>query len=86
MEQCPMLIGIIRRPSRENDAFSEPLYESEILLIGDELMRTPEPLNLERLLDQLIVFKEEFDKNEENFVRVYDVLISIPTINFILAI
>ncbi len=86
MEECPMLIGILRRPSQEDDPFVEPSYEFEILLMGDRLVRSSEQLNLESLFDQLIVFKEEFDENEENYVSIYYVLIHILIINFILAI
>jgi len=86
MEECPMLIGILRRPSQEDEPFVEPSYEFEILLMGDRLVRSSEQLNLESLFDQLIVFKEEFDENEENYVSIYYVLIHILIINFILAI
>jgi hypothetical protein len=86
MEECPMLIGILRRPSQEDDPFVEPSYEFEILLMGDRLVRSSEQLNLESLFDQLIVFKEEFDENEENYVSIYYVLIHILIINFILSI
>jgi len=68
MDQCPMLIGILRLPSNENGSFLKPLYEPNILLLGDVLVRTNERLDLESLLYQLIVFKEQFNKNEQYLV------------------
>ncbi|CAF4653658.1 unnamed protein product [Rotaria sp. Silwood1] len=73
MEECPMLIGIMRKSSGEKDSFSASQYEFKILLKGNILMHTHRILNLETLSDTLFTFKEEFDKNEQqlsfNFVR-----------------
>ncbi len=63
-----MLIGVMRRIPMENDSSSSLEYEANEILIDDVLVSTDEQLNLETLLCQLIVFKEEFDKNEEYLV------------------
>jgi len=68
MDQCPMLIGIVRQVSMENNSFIK--YQSEVLLIDDVLVRTNEEFDPEILLYQLIVFKKEFDKNEQYFVNI----------------
>jgi hypothetical protein len=73
-KQYPMLIGITRQPSGRDDPFIEPSYKFEVLLSGHDLVRTSELLNLEGLLYQLIIFKKEFDENEENFVSVLSYL------------
>ncbi len=69
MDQCPMLIGIMRQISMENNSFLK--YQSEVLLSDDVLLRTNEQLDPEKLVDQLIVFKEEFNKNEKYLVNIY---------------
>ncbi len=68
MDQCPMLIGIVRQVSMENNSFIK--YQSEVLLIHDFLVRTNEEFDPEILLYQLIVFKKEFDKNEQYLVNI----------------
>lgn len=61
-----MLIGVRRPLSMRNDSFPED--KPEVLLAGDVLVRTNQELDLESLLYDLIVFKEEFDKNERYLV------------------
>jgi hypothetical protein len=68
MDQCPMLIGIVRQFSMENNSFIK--YQSEVLLMNDVLLRTNEEFDPEILLYQLIAFKEEFDGNEKYFVNI----------------
>ncbi len=68
-EQCPMLIGIMRRSAGARDwSLTSYEYEVEILLNGDTLTRTQEKLTCESLLRELINFKEEFDENEQALV------------------
>ncbi len=86
MELCPMLIGIKRGFSKENNSYSSIQYESKLLLIGDDLVQTFQQLNLETLLDQLITFKVECDENEQSFVRISYVIIRRFIIHFILGI
>jgi hypothetical protein len=62
--QYPMLIGVMRRSSREFQ------YELKVLLQGDTLMDTQQKLNLETLVNQLIGFKESFDVNEQSLVGI----------------
>ncbi len=64
-----MLIGIMRQISMENNSFLK--YQPEVLLSGDVLLRTNEEFDLEILLYQLIIFKQEFDKNEKYLVNTY---------------
>ncbi|CAF3619994.1 unnamed protein product [Rotaria sp. Silwood1] len=70
---CPILIGIMRRSSEENDSSLASSYEFKILLTGDMLMHDHRTLNTEALSDMLVTFKKEFDENEQylsfNFVR-----------------
>ena len=63
-----MLIGIMRQISMENNSLLK--YQPEILLKDDVLVRTNEEFDPEILLYQLIVFKEEFDKNEKYLVNI----------------
>jgi len=84
MDQCPMLIGIVRQISMENNSFIK--YQSELLLINDVLVRTNEEFDPEILLYQFIVFKEEFDKNEKYLVNIFYVLIHISITDIILVI
>ncbi|CAF1061974.1 unnamed protein product [Rotaria sordida] len=64
-EQCPMLIGIMRRSARAKDWSLTSEYEVKILLNGDTLTCTQEKLTRETLLGELINLKEEFDENEQ---------------------
>ncbi len=84
MDQCPMLIGIMRQISMGNNSFLK--YQPEVLLMNDVLLRTNEEFDLERLLYQLIAFKKEFDKNEQYLVNIYQTLIHISITNIILVI
>ena len=82
--QCPMLIGIKREFSLENNFLAK--YEIEELLQDGISVRTDEEVDFEILLYQLIVFKEEFDRNERYLVRNQHVLIDILAIHLILVI
>ncbi|CAF3792056.1 unnamed protein product [Rotaria sordida] len=67
-EQCPMLIGIMRRSARTKDWSLTGEYEVKLLLNGDTLTRTQERSTYETLLRELIIFKEEFDDNEQALI------------------
>ncbi|CAF3673327.1 unnamed protein product [Rotaria sordida] len=69
-EQCPMLIGIMRRSARAKDWSLTSEYEVKILLNGDTLTCTQEKLTRETLLGELINLKEEFDENEQILVSL----------------
>ncbi|CAF1303550.1 unnamed protein product [Rotaria sordida] len=47
------------------ESFTECEYEVKLLLNGDTLTRTQERSTYETLLRELIIFKEEFDDNEQ---------------------
>ncbi len=68
MEQCPMLIGIMRR-STEGKGWLSPFdYQCTILQQGNTLARTQVESSGERLLNELIIFKEQCDENEKVLV------------------
>jgi len=81
-----MLIGIMQRSPRENDPFPESKYEYKELLKGNSLIHTPRKLNLETLFDQLVVFKEEFDENEQYLVSICYIILYTYIQNSILVI
>ena len=68
VDQFPMLIGAMTSCAMHNNQCCE--YVPEILLIDDVLVRTSEILELELLFYQLILFKEEFQKNVRYLVSV----------------
>ena len=63
-----MLIGITGQFSLENEFFFK--YQPEVLLMDDVLMRTNVEFELEILFYQLIVFRQEFQKNEKYLVSI----------------
>ncbi len=71
IDQCPMLIGVMRGILITYDSFSPSQYIPEILLLENVLVCNDEELNLEALFYQLIVFKQEFDKNEKYLVSFF---------------
>ena len=64
--QCPILIGVMKSLVITNESFVE--YVPEVLLIDEVLTRTNADFDLELLLNQLILFKEEFDENNRYLV------------------
>lgn len=68
INQCPILIGVMRTFTMNNDSLYT--YETELLLVEDVLVRTNEEYELELLLYQLILFREEFIKNERYLVSM----------------
>ena len=69
-EQCPMLIGIMRRSARAKDWSLTSEYKVKLLLNGDTLTCTQDNSTRETLLWELINFKEEFDENEQALVSL----------------
>jgi hypothetical protein len=59
-----MLIGIIRPAAREKNWS----YECRLLLQGDTLTYTKEKFSPQLVVDELTIFKEECDDNEQAFV------------------
>ncbi len=82
VEQCPMLIGIMRRFEGEKGSSLTSDYEFKSLLTGDTLTRTSEKSTRERLLRELIIFKKKCDDNEQALVSLF-VILHIFLINFI---
>ncbi|CAF1142598.1 unnamed protein product [Adineta steineri] len=65
-EQCPMLIGIMRRSAKDKYWTSKSEYQFKVLLKGDTLMCIQQKSNRERLLNELAIFKGECDRNERS--------------------
>jgi hypothetical protein len=70
VEECPMLIGIMRRSAGENGWSFTSEYEFKSLLNGDTLLRTQEKSTRKTLLRELIIFKEKCDDNEQALVNL----------------
>jgi hypothetical protein len=71
IDQCPMLIGIMRTLDLEKYESLKSRYQFRLLLENNKLIRTQEKVNLERLLNELIIFKEQSDENEQNLVKFF---------------
>ncbi len=67
--QCPMLIGIMQTLNIEKCESLKSKYQFRLLLENNKLTRTKEKVTLERLLNELITFKEQFDENQQNLVK-----------------
>ena len=67
-EDYPMLIGIGRCTPEEKLWFSPPDYRYQVLLKGDRLARNREEATEKSVLNELKIFKEEFDRNEIDLV------------------
>ncbi|CAF3864351.1 unnamed protein product [Rotaria sp. Silwood1] len=65
-QRCPMLIGIMPRPAGKKGWLISSEYKLESILEWNMLTRTQEKLNRETLKNELIIFKKEFDDNEQN--------------------
>jgi len=70
VKQCPILIGVMQRSPGEEDWSLISEYEFKLLFKNDTLVWTEEKLTRETFLRELIVFKEEFDDNEQLLVSV----------------
>jgi hypothetical protein len=69
--QCPMLIGIMRTSSIGKDWSFKARYRFTLLLENNMLICTQIELTRERLLNELISFKEQSDRNEQNLVKFF---------------
>ena len=65
-EECPMLIGIMRRSAKDTNWPWKSKYQFRSLLKGNTLIRTQVESSLERLLNELAIFKEQCDDNEDS--------------------
>ncbi|CAF3646735.1 unnamed protein product [Rotaria sp. Silwood1] len=63
--QCPIVFGVMRRSAGEKGWPLISEYEFKLLLKDDILIQTQEKLTREAFLRELIIFKEEFDHNEQ---------------------
>jgi len=81
-----MLIGIMRRSTEKKGCLSTFDYECTLLQQGDTLISTGVKSDRGRLFSELIVFKEEFDENEQYLVSICYIILYISIKNFILVI
>ncbi|CAF1367221.1 unnamed protein product, partial [Rotaria sordida] len=65
LEQCPMLIGIMRESLYKKDSSSTSEYEFTVLFKNETLTSTEETFSLKSILNELSIFKEECDDNEQ---------------------
>ena len=63
-----MLIGVRRAAFEETTRFSPPDYRHKLLMRGQLLSKIDAVATKESVLSELIVFKENFDRNETNLV------------------
>ncbi|CAF1501293.1 unnamed protein product, partial [Rotaria sp. Silwood1] len=66
IEQCPLLIGIMRLFEHKIDGNVTSEYQFKSLVKSNSLTRTQMTVNRENLLNELDIFKEECDKNEQD--------------------
>lgn len=88
LQQCPLLIGIMRSSDPEKCWSSISEYEFTLLLKNDTIIRTNAKSTRETLLCELIIFKEKCDENEQILVSIF-IVYQIERkymINFILVI
>ncbi|UJR19503.1 hypothetical protein I4U23_022632 [Adineta vaga] len=64
IEQYPILIGITRSFIGEQNSSLTSEYNFKILLQDNQLLRFQQSLSRETLLDELKIFKKEFNQNE----------------------
>ncbi|CAF3501203.1 unnamed protein product [Rotaria sp. Silwood1] len=85
IEKCPLLIGIMRLFEYERDELTASEYQFETFVKGNTLVRTKMTVNCDNLCNELNIFKEKCDKNEQNlsfnFVRktrlCWDIILEI---------
>jgi hypothetical protein len=73
VEKCPMFIGIMRRSANNKDWLSPIEYECTLLQQSDTLTCNEMKSSHERLLNELICFKEKCDDNEKLLVSVLNI-------------
>jgi hypothetical protein len=75
VEQCPLLIGIMRLFEYRTDKGIRSEYQFQSLVKGNTLTSTQIPITRDILLDELDIFKEKCDKNERDLVRIFSMFI-----------
>ena len=68
VEQCPMLVGITRLFEYRIKEEIASEYRFETLMKGNILARTQAITNRDILINELAVFKERCDENEQDLV------------------
>ena len=82
IEECPLLIGIMRLFEHKIDGLVTSEYEFKTLVKGDTLIRTEMTVNCENLLNELDIFNSECDKNQQDLVSIFSCLFSMKNICF----
>lgn len=75
IEECPLLIGIIRLFEYKIDELVTSEYQFKSLLKGDILTRTQQTINREILLNELCMFKKQCYENELDLVSIFSCFI-----------
>ena len=70
--QCPILIGIMRRSTAESSWIFPSDYEFQVILKNDQITRTGECVTRATVLQELIDFKENYEKNEKDLVSIIE--------------
>jgi len=65
IDEYPLLIGITRLFQENKDGVLTSEYEFKLLLKDHKLTRNQENVTSEMLLNELVIFKEEFNENEQ---------------------
>jgi len=67
-DEYPLLIGITRLFQEDNDGVLTSEYQFKLLLKDHKLTRNQENVTNKILLNELVIFKEEFNENEQALV------------------
>ena len=65
-----MLFGVMRLFEEENDGLVRSAYQCKLLLKDDALTRTRKKSSRETILNELKIFKEECNTNEQALVNL----------------
>lgn len=71
-DQCPLLIGIMRRSTTESSWVFPSDYEFRVILENDRISRTGEAVTCTTVLQELLDFKESYEKNEKDLVSIIE--------------
>jgi hypothetical protein len=72
IEECPILIGVMRCSLTEQKKSSPFDYQCHVLLREDRLMKTDQRSTLENVIETLGAFRQEWQRNEKFWVSVID--------------
>lgn len=75
IEQCPLLIGIMPRCERKINDVTEFEYQFMTLVKNNTLIRTEIPINRDNLWNELQIFKQECEENQQILVSVIFIFI-----------